>query len=123
MRNLNEKLLVTDALKKVIRYSRNSFELDISEVLIWIMDQVNSDKLDFTLNDIFYWIKSQGRKSIEKIEIKKIINELWGMNNQRTNSLSYKKIIIEANNKVKRISSKGRYYSISRNKIDELMNS
>jgi hypothetical protein len=120
----DEKLLVTDALKRVILYSRNSREFEAIEIVSLIFDEFQVDQIEFILNDIFYWLKVRSRSNLELFEIKKIIQDSWQLP-RKSNSLSYERYIFQKNGKITIEKSKGRCYLLTKERfkeIDDMMN-
>ena len=113
------KLLLTPALKKVIRRNRNKLELEILSIIQFIMDEKDLDSLSFCINDIQDWLNSKGFKATETYHIKQIVqNE--GKLEPTPNTYSDKRYSISSNGAVFDDPAKGRYYKLTQELINKL---
>jgi len=113
----------TKALEKLIRYNSNKLEVELASILLNTMDNLNLDKVDFSFTDLQNLLNKFRIKYIAS-DVKKIIREVWKLE-QQSNSNQYQKVTITNDLDFYLNSSKGRYYSITRNFLtknyDEMM--
>ncbi len=113
----------TKALEKLIRYNSNKLEVELASILLNTMDNLNLEKVDFSFTDLQNLLNKFRIKYIAS-DVKKIIREIWKLE-QQSNSNQYQKVTITNDLDFYLNSSKGRYYSITRNFLtknyDEMM--
>ena len=99
------------------------FEIELAGILLSIMDNLDSNQLDFSFTDLQN-ILNKFRLKYDANEVKKIIKNSWKLI-QQVNSNQYQKITVTTDLDFYLNKSKGRYYSISRKflteNFDELM--
>jgi hypothetical protein len=111
------KQIRTEALQRVIRRSRNWLEVELSEILIGIMEDHELDRIDLCLNDIIPFLTRAGYRATRS-QIKNILREIWKIS-PASNASTYKRIAYLPDGSMHQIPAKGRCYTIQR---DELMN-
>lgn len=113
----------TKALERLIKFNSSKFEIELAGILLSIMDNLDSNQLDFSFTDLQN-ILNKFRLKYDANEVKKIIKNSWKLI-QQVNSNQYQKITVTTDLDFYLNKSKGRYYSISRKflteNFDELM--
>lgn len=115
------KLIDTDALKKIIRANRNRVELELSELLLDIMETRSVDTVDFYLNDILCLFDHQ-RVKADRTSLRKVVQDCWKLR-PAPNSLSYTTYQIgvsvsePAYVETRKV---GRFYTVTRQMLESL---
>ncbi|WP_347073338.1 primase-helicase family protein [Bacteroides thetaiotaomicron] len=117
-------LIYTTALQKIIRNNRNRLELELSELLLEIMDAVGVDKVSFCLKDLLPLL-DYARIKADKNQIRRIIQEEWRLE-AASNSLTYITYQYDFHRPEHYSPKKGtgRFYTVTReflNHSDEMM--
>ena len=110
--------IATDALRRIIRCNRNRLEVEMSELFLEIMENTQTDSLQFCLNDAIALLQCNHVKA-EKHLVRKIVQDCWKLQPSE-NALTY--ISYEYNynscghySPTKRV---GRFYTITRDKLN-----
>lgn len=115
--------LFTEALKKVVNYGKNRFEIEIISIFLTIMENFEAELIQFQINDLVN-LMSKSSKKVDISELREIVKQKWGLIPVK-NSLSYKKYVLLSDGSFNFINEKGRYYSITKEWIksnfDDLM--
>ena len=113
----------TKALQKLVKFNCNKLEGELAHVLINTMDSLDVEIFHFCFSDLLN-VLNKFRIKYDAAEIKKIIRNNWKLE-QQSNSNQYQKITITNDLDFYQNSSKGRYYSVSREFLalnyDEMM--
>jgi hypothetical protein len=102
----------TKALEKLVKFNSNKIEIELANVLINTMDSLDVEIIQFCFSDLLNFLNKFKIKH-DANEIKKIIRNDWKLQ-QQSNSNQYQKITITNDLDFYQNSSKGRYYSVSR---------
>jgi hypothetical protein len=112
-----EKQLRTDALLRVIRNNRNKIETEILLLFKDIFETTNSKELHFANKDILELLKKTVPR-ISRQQVSTVLQQEWKLE-PVNNSLSYQTYIYNAANELVPAHFTGRYYTISRDWIDQ----
>lgn len=114
------KIIATPALKRIIRSNRNKLEVELSELLLDIMESVKSDKISFCCSDIITLLLATQIKA-DTHQIRKIVQECWKLT-PALNSLTYTTYQINYSCEYQYSSVKrtGRFYTITKKQLIEL---
>ena len=105
----------TEALQKVIRRSRSWLEVEMSEMLLSLMDDFELNEINFCVNDIIPFLTRFGYRTTRS-QIIKVLKEQWKLS--PINHVStYKRIAYSPDGGTYQVSSKGRYYILKRDEI------
>ena len=117
------KLLKTDALQKVIFKNRSRVETELLHIISEIMDEFDLSKIEMCLSDPLPFLHDSSLKYCKRADIKDLFKGNWGLS-PLDNSGSYKKYCLGHNGTVYiNNQAKGRYYTITKEFVDEKMNS
>lgn len=105
----------TEALQKVIRRSRNWLELEMSEILLGLMDDFELDQICVCVNDIIPFLTRSGYRATRS-QIIKTLKDQWKLS-PIDHVSTYKRIAYLPDGSTHQVSSKGRYYIINRGKL------
>ena len=112
--------IATDALRRIIRCNRNRLEVEMSELFLEIMENTQTDSLQFCLNDAIALLQCNHVKA-EKHLVRKIVQDCWKLQPSE-NALTY--ISYEYNynscghySPTKRV---GRFYTVTRDKLNSI---
>ena len=115
----------TAALQRIIRSNRCRMEVELTDILLDIMDSMGVDSVSFIPKDLIFLLE-YARVKVDTIQIRKVLQEIWKLK-PASNSLTYTRY--EGNyNAPERYSESrgvGRYYTVTREMLthsDELMN-
>jgi hypothetical protein len=112
----SSKQIRTEALKRVIRRSRNWLEVELSEILMGIMDDHELEQIQLCVNDIIPFLTRAGYRATRS-QIKQILREMWRIS-PASNASTYKRIVYLQDGSTHPVSAKGRCYTIRK---DDLM--
>jgi hypothetical protein len=107
----------TEALQKVIRRSRNWLEVEMSEILLGIMDDFDCDEVDMCINDIIPFLVKSGFR-VNRASIKKVLKDIWNVTPVSTPN-RYKRLVYLSDGTIQQVASQGRYYRIRRSELEE----
>ena len=110
--------IATDALRRIIRCNRNRLEVELSELFLEIMENTQTDSLQFCLNDALSLLQCNHVKA-EKHLVRKTVQDCWKLQ-PAPNGLTYTTYEYNYNNgcqysPIKRV---GRFYTITRDKLN-----
>ena len=111
-------LYYTDALHKMIAYSKNRIEQSLKEYLLEIMDNMEVDELSFCVNDLTYSLSQFLGSKVDRVQIRQVLQNIWRLqpiNNTSTYTTYIYSLGSETSYIVKK--AKGRFYSVDREKL------
>ena len=106
----------TEALEKLIRNNRTRLELEIMNIIQYIMDSENVNEVKVCLKDVVDWLKYYNFRQFNFYSIKKIIHNNWGLK-PANNTLSYVGYHFDNTGSLISDKRKGRYYTFTRDFI------
>ena len=114
------KLTFTPALQKIIRSNRNRLEIELSELILDIMDSVGADSFSFCINDVIPLLVNTQVK-VEKHQLRKVLQECWKLAHV-SNTLTYTTYQLDYTNECHYMSVKktGRFYTVTKEQLREL---
>lgn len=114
------KLTFTPALQKIIRSNRNRLEIELSELILDIMDSVGTDSFSFCINDVIPLLVNTQVK-VEKHQLRKVLQECWKLAHV-FNTLTYTIYQLDYTNECHYMSVKktGRFYTVTKEQLTEL---
>lgn len=116
----NPKLLHTAALQRIIRSNRNRLEIEMSELILDIMESVGIESFSFCLNDMLPLLINTQVK-VEKHQVRKVVQDCWKLT-PAINGLTYTTYQVDYTrdchySPVRRV---GRFYTVSKSQIETL---
>ncbi|MGJ1197913.1 primase-helicase family protein [Sphingobacterium spiritivorum] len=110
--------LVTDSLLRIKKRFRNKLETELLSIISEIMDSFELETFQFTNKDAIELLKSNNIR-VTRMETKRIIDN-WNIpvSNNTFNYMTYK---YDMNGIVYELHLKGRFYSIKRSEIDQIL--
>ncbi len=110
--------LVTDSLLRIKKRFRNKLETELLSIISEIMDSFELETFQFTNKDAIELLKSNNIR-VTRMETKRIIDN-WNIpvSNNTFNYITYK---YDMNGIVYELHLKGRFYSIKRSEIDQIL--
>ncbi len=111
----------TRSLLKLIRRNRSKLELEMLEVIQYLMDVKNIETVSFCTSDMLRWLTFRGMKNISTIPIKQHLQNEWNLK-PSPNSNAYIQFSISNNGNIYERKSRGRFYQVSHQfllKLDE----
>lgn len=114
------KLTHTPELQKIIRSNRNRLEIELSELILDIMDSVGMDSFSFCLNDVIPLLMNTQVK-VEKHQVRKVVQECWKLT-PAINTLTYTTYQLDYTQQCHYLSVKktGRFYTVTKKQLAEL---
>jgi hypothetical protein len=102
----------TEALQKVIRRSRSWLEVEMSEILIGLIDDFELNEICMCVNDLIPFLIKSGYR-VSRSSIKKILRENWKLTpiHQPTR---YQRLAYLPDGSIHKVSAQGRYYQVER---------
>jgi hypothetical protein len=111
----------TSALEKLVRFNSSKQEIEIANILLNIIENLDTEKLDFSFTDLQN-ILNKFKVKYDAVEIKNIVRDNWKLE-QAKNSNQYQKISITNDLDIYQNMGKGRFYSISKTfLVEKVMN-
>lgn len=107
----------TKALLKLVKHSCNKTEIDLANIFTTIMDSIDLNVLQFCFSDLLNFL-NKFKLRYDAAEVKKIIRNHWKLE-QQSNSNSYQKITVTNDLDFYQNSTKGRYYTITREYLSQ----
>ena len=112
--------IATDALRRIIRCNRNRLEVEMSELFLEVMENTQTDSLQFCLNDAIALLQCNHVKT-EKHLVRKIVQDCWKLQPSE-NALTYTSYEYNYNSSghyspTKRV---GRFYTVTRDKLNSI---
>jgi hypothetical protein len=109
--------ITTPALKKVKRYNRNKLEVEMSQILLFILDSKETIKeICFCLSDMQDWLIKKGFRGYDSGSIKRVLQDEWKLL-PSDNSNSYQQYRILGDGTIYEYTQKGRFYKLSEKEI------
>jgi len=113
----------TKALTRLIQYNRCRTERELASLLMSVMEKFDWDEIKVCPNDLLYPL-NRSRVKTDLTEIRKLLNTNWRLEAQK-NSYSYEKFSIDVYGDYISSNTKGRYYTIKKDflqqNFDDLM--
>ena len=113
-------LIRTEALEKIIRCNRSRIELNMAELLLDIMDTMQTDIVDFCINDLLALL-NYSMVRIERHQVRNVLQQCWKLE-PAPNALSYStyQISVLPGQKYSASPKKvGRFYTVTREKLKD----
>ena len=112
--------IATDALRRIIRCNRNRLEVEMSELFLEVMENTQTDSLQFCLNDAIALLQCNHVKA-EKHLVRKIVQDCWKLQPSE-NALTYTSYEYNYNSSghyspTKRV---GRFYTVTMDKLNSI---
>ena len=85
--------IATDALRRIIRCNRNRLEVEMSELFLEVMENTQTDSLQFCLNDAIALLQCNHVKA-EKYLVRKIVQDCWKLQPSE-NALTYTSLRVQ----------------------------
>lgn len=117
----DSRLTDTAALQKIIRANRNRVEIELSELLMDIMESRKIEAVDFCLNDILNLFDYQ-RVKADRTALRKVVQDCWKLR-PAPNSLCYTTYQMGVFlNEPAYVETKkvGRFYTVTRQMLEHL---
>lgn len=110
--------IATDALRRIIRCNRNRLEVEMSELFLEVMENTQTDSLQFCLNDAIALLQCNHVKA-EKHLVRKIVQDCWKLQ-PAPNALTYTTYEYNYNNGCQYSATKRvcRFYTVMRDRLN-----
>lgn len=109
------KLLYTDALAKIIRYSKPRLELEIAIIVNEIIEDKELNELNVTVDNLLGLVSRSNQKA-DRTTIKKILSDDWKLQPVK-NSLTYTAYYYTSDGYLSESKQVGRYYTLKKDFI------
>jgi hypothetical protein len=106
------KQIRTEALNRVVRRSRNWLEVEMSEIILGLMDDFELEEVCMCVNDMIPFLIKSGYR-VSRSNILKVLKEHWKLTPVNQAS-TYKRFKYSHDSVIDGVKSKGRYYRIDR---------
>ena len=112
--------IATDAQRRIIRCNRNRLEVEMSELFLEVMENTQTDSLQFCLNDAIALLQCNHVKA-EKHLVRKIVQDCWKLQPSE-NALTYTSYEYNYNHSghyspTKRV---GRFYTVTKDNLNSI---
>jgi Family of unknown function (DUF5906) len=112
----------TAALKRVKRYNRNKLEVEVAQLLLFILDsRENPESICFCVSDIQDWLLKKGFRGQDSGTIRRLLQEEWKLH-PSPNSNSYLQYKIGTDGVIYEFNQKGRFYTLGQKEVLKLNN-
>lgn len=112
-------LLVTDALHKMINHNRNKAESEMLQIISEIVQAEQLSELMFCVADLAVMLDTRGLK-VEHPHIRRILQQNWELQPVPA-SQYYTSYVLRYDGTIDRKTGTGRYYTVSKQRLDEIM--
>ncbi len=114
----NPVLLHTAALQRIIRSNRNRLEIEMSELILDIMESVGIKSLSFCLNDMLPLLINTQVK-VEKHQVRKVVQDCWKLTPAH-NTLTYTTYQVDYTRDChySPIRRTGRFYTVTKEQLE-----
>ena len=109
----------TKALIKLVQNNRNRVEKELANILMSIMEKYELNEVNLCPIDAVN-ILSRTRVKTDVTQMRRILKRNWGLTNQKNSNL-YQKYTLWSDGDIVGKEAKGRYFTISKEFIDEMM--
>lgn len=116
----NPALLHTAALQRIIRSNRNRLEIEMSELILDIMESMGIDSFSFCLNDILPSLINTQVKA-EKHQVRKVVQDCWKLtpvHNTLTYTYTTYQVDYTRDCHYSPIRRTGRFYTITKEQLE-----
>ena len=111
--------IATQALRKIIRCNRNILEIEMSELILEVMETEKTDNFSFCINDMITLLQVNQTK-VDKHSVRKVVSDQWKLT-PAPNGLTYTTYQFDTSVgqyfPVKRV---GRFYNVTRDFLEKL---
>ncbi len=117
------RLIRTNALAKLIHNNRSKIELELYQIIRWIMDYQQVHVVEFCIEDARMWLSNRKVGNYTSSQIRQFVQNNWELK-PTNNSLSYTAYFISIYGDLSEKKQVGRFYSITADfikKLDEMM--
>ena len=113
-------LLHTEALWKIIRSNRNRLEIEMHELILDIMESVDTDSFSFCYGDILLLL-AQSQIKAERHQVRKVLQECWKLTPAH-NTLTYTTYQVSYSRECRYspVKTTGRYYTVTKEFLQTL---
>lgn len=114
----NPKLLHTAALQRIICSNRNRLEIEMSELILDIMESVGIESFSFCLNDMLPLLTNTQVKA-EKHQVRKVVQDCWKLTPVH-NTLTYTTYQVDYTRDChySPIRRTGRFYTVTKEQLE-----
>lgn len=114
------RLIETEALRKIIRSNRNRLEIEMSELILDLMECMGIDTFSFCPNDLLLLLTGTQVKA-EKHQVRKVLQECWKLQPAQ-NGLTYTTYRYDAfrDYHYYPVRQVGRFYTVSKKQLEML---
>lgn len=112
-------ILKTPALLKIKSKYKNKAELELWEIIKEVMDSQELTEFSFTNSNAKALLDKAGLK-INRSGVRILLEESWKLK-PTDNSLTYKTYVFNSDGYIQELTSVGRYYTIKKEKMDEIL--
>lgn len=112
-------LLITDALRKIINHNRNKCESEMLQIIAEIMEVEQLQELTFCVVDIVIMLEVRSMRA-EHAHVRRILQQNWQLrpSDKPKYYISHR---LTYDSRVEQTSSTGRCYTITRQRLNEIM--
>jgi len=107
----------TAALRKLVQNNRNRVEKEIVSICLMVMEKFNLEEVHLCSGDILPALKVS-RINTDQTHVRRILKKEWKLKNQ-LNSNSYEKFCFLSDGEIIMTTTKGRYFTIKRDFLQE----
>ena len=113
----DQEVTYTDALQRVVLASKPKIESIVAHALISAMDYLDSNEIQVSPSDISNLLGGSGKRTTDS-EVRRMLKNNWNFK-PTDNTQSYQKVTKSLDGSFSITRSKGRYYTIDREYLEE----
>lgn len=113
--------LTTPALKRIKRYNRNKLEVEMAQLLLFLLDQREAEEICFCVADMQDWLSKKGIRGYDSNNIRRVLQEEWKLKPSE-NSNAYLLYRLGGDGNIFECNQKGRFYRLSQKEVLKLNN-
>ena len=114
----DNKMLITDALRKIINHNRNRVENEMLQILQEVVEVKEGDDYRFCIADIACMLDMRGHKC-DHSYIRRVLQQHWHL--KPSESIYYTSERLAYDGSLDRTSRTGRCYTMTKDKLSEIM--
>ncbi len=114
--------IATPALKRIKRYNRNRLEIEMAQILLFVLDtKEDIEEIHFSLSDMQDWLLKRGIRGNDSSSIRNVLQNLWNKK-PTNNSLAYLQFRMDSQGNLFEVTIKGRFYTFEQKEVLKLNN-
>ncbi|MFR9542939.1 MAG: primase-helicase family protein [Rikenellaceae bacterium] len=115
----DDKLLLTDALRKMINHNRNKIEVEMMQIVVDILDIKQVDQYKFCISDMAHMLEMRGHR-VQHTYIRRILQNSWNLKPSEPQYYIGERLTLDGTFFTSSPTT-GRCYTIQREQLNKIM--